>query len=64
MKLVDKWYKAWSTWLSSASIFLSGLQMFVPDIQQALAPEWYRYAFAIILIARIIQQNHKPDPNA
>ena len=57
IKMVEKWWKAWSVWLLIAANAIAGLQMFIPDIQQALPDHWYRYAFGAILIARMIKQN-------
>ena len=59
MKLVKHWYKAWSVWLLAACEVIVQASAFMPDLQQALPADWYVWAFRIILIARIIQQNGK-----
>jgi len=59
MKLVEKWYANWSVWLTGAAIFVAELAPYLPEVQQNLPAEWYRYAFIIILVARVIKQNQK-----
>lgn len=62
--LIKDWKKSWSVWLLAAANAIAGLAMFIPDIEQALPPHWYRYAFEIILLARIIKQNFPEKTNA
>ena len=57
MKIIEQWWKPVSVWLLIGANAIAGLQLFIPDIQQALPDHWYRYAFGAILIARIIKQN-------
>lgn len=54
--LVDNWYKAWSTWLLAGAITVAELHPYLPDAMQILPPHWYKAAFAVILIARIVKQ--------
>lgn len=41
-----KWHKRWTTWLLALAGALSGLQAFMPGIQQYLSPE----AYSLIMI--------------
>ena len=59
MKIVEKWYANWSVWVASAAIFIAELAPYLPEVQQNLPADWYRYAFIIILVARVIKQNQK-----
>jgi predicted phage tail protein len=56
MKLVEKFYTKWSVQLTSLCLALAALEPFLPELQQALPGDWYRYAFAAILVARVIKQ--------
>jgi len=56
MKLVEKWWKAWSSQLLILATFVAGLAEFLPEVREALPPNWYQAAFIVILIARIIKQ--------
>ena len=58
MKLVEKWYKNWSVWLLSVAVFVAELAPYLPEVQQNLPSEWYRAAFIIILVSRVIKQNN------
>lgn len=59
MKLVEKWWKAWSAQLLIAASFIAGLAEYLPEVRDNLPAHWYQYAFFIILAARIIKQNTK-----
>ena len=59
MKIVEKWWASWSVWLLSVAIFVAELAPYLPEVQQNLPAEWYRGAFIIILVARVIKQNQK-----
>jgi hypothetical protein len=56
MKLVEKWWKAWSAQLLIGASFLAGLAEFLPEVREALPQNWYQAAFLVILAARIIKQ--------
>lgn len=56
MKLVEKWWKAWSAQLLIAASFLAGLAEFLPEVREALPAHWYQAAFIVILVARIVKQ--------
>ncbi len=54
MKLVEKWYRAWSVWLLGIAKVLT-----MPGVYEqiiAVFPDWERYILPMILVARIIQQ--------
>lgn len=56
MKLVDQWWKAWSVQALALCLFLAELAQYLPEVREALPDEWYRVAFIIILIARVVKQ--------
>lgn len=56
MKLVEGWKKAWSVWLLGAAIGIAELAPYVPELQEHLPADWYRAAFLIVLVARVIKQ--------
>lgn len=56
MKFVEKWWKAWSSQLLVVAIAVAELHPYLPDAMQILPQDWYRVAFAAILIARIVKQ--------
>lgn len=56
MKLVEKWWKTWSVQLLALCVFLAELAQYLPEVREALPNEWYRAAFIIILVARIVKQ--------
>jgi len=60
MKIVEKWWRNWSVWLTACALFVAELAVYLPEVQQALPAEWYRAAFVAILVARIIKQQAKP----
>jgi hypothetical protein len=55
----DRWWQAWSTWLLVLANFLAEAAVYLPEIEQALSADWYRWAFRVILIARIVKQSAK-----
>lgn len=59
-KIIEEWWKPWSVKLLGLATAISTLQLFMPDLQQALGPDWFRYAFGVILVARIIKQTTEP----
>lgn len=61
MKLVDKWWKAWSAQLLIAASFLAGLAEFLPEVREALPAGWYQAAFIVILVARIVKQKQAEE---
>lgn len=56
MAIVEKWWKTWSAQLLIAASFLAGLAEFLPEVRESLPEEWYRWAFLLILAARIVKQ--------
>lgn len=56
MKIIEKWYKKWSVWLLAAATAVAGVAPYLPEAQAYLPDDWYRYAFLVILIARVIAQ--------
>lgn len=56
MKLVEKWYQAWSVWLLGSAIGVAELAPYVPELQEHLPADWYRAAFLVVLAARIVKQ--------
>lgn len=56
MKIVDKWWKAWSAQLLIAANAIAGLAVFLPEVREVMPQNWYQWAFGIILVARIIKQ--------
>lgn len=63
MKLIEQWWKPWSVWLLVAANTLVGVSMFLPEIQQAIPENWYKFALVAIFIARVIQQGKKDASN-
>lgn len=61
LRIVEKWWKAWSAQLLIAASFVAGLAEFLPEVREALPEDWYRWAFVVILVARIIQQRRPDD---
>jgi hypothetical protein len=60
MRLVEKWWKAWSAQLLLACLFLAELAAYLPEVKENLPEEWYRYAFIVILVARVVKQKSVP----
>lgn len=56
MKLIESWYKKWSVHLLGLCIFIAELAPYLPEVEQHLPANWYRFAFYAILAARIIRQ--------
>lgn len=56
MRLVEKWWKAWSAQLLVLCVFVAELAQYLPEVREALPDEWYRIAFVAILAARIVKQ--------
>lgn len=56
MKLVDQWYRKWSVMMLGAAIGIAELAPYVPELQEHLPADWYRAAFLIVLVARVIKQ--------
>ncbi len=62
MKMVEKWWKAWSSQLLVVAIAVAELHPYLLDAMQILPQDWYRVAFAAILIARIVKQRSMVPP--
>lgn len=56
MKLVEKWWAAWSAQLLISCVFVAELAQYLPEVREALPETWYRVAFVAILVARIVKQ--------
>ena len=56
MKLIESWYKKWSVHLLAACIAIAELAPYLPEVREHLPADWYRYAFMLVLAARIIRQ--------
>ena len=56
MKLIESWYKKWSVHLLAACIAIAELAPYLPEVREHLPEDWYRYAFILVLAARIIRQ--------
>ena len=54
--LVEKWYKKWSVWLTGAAITIVEAAPYIPELEQALPPGYYKYFLYAIFIARVIKQ--------
>lgn len=56
MKLIDKWWSKWSVHVLAVCIAIAELAPYLPEVREHLPADWYRYAFYIVLAARIIRQ--------
>jgi len=56
MKIIEKWHKKVSVWLLAAAVTVSNAAPYLPEAQAHLPDDWYRYAFLVILIARVMAQ--------
>lgn len=61
MKLVEQFWKTWSVQLLALCVFLAELAQYLPEVREALPDEWYRVAFIVILVARIVKQKAKEE---
>lgn len=64
LALADNWYKAWSVWLLTLATVLAGLETILPELQQNLPDSWYKITLLVILVARVVKQNHPQPPEA
>lgn len=56
MLLVESWWKKWSVQILAACIAVAELSAYLPEVREYLPPEWYRFAFLLILVARVVSQ--------
>lgn len=56
MKLIDKWWGKWSVHVLAVCIAIAELAPYLPEVREHLPSDWYRYAFYVVLAARIIRQ--------
>ena len=56
MKLVERWWAAWSVQILAVCVGIAELAAYLPEVQEHLPQDWYRAAFLIILAARIVKQ--------
>ena len=61
MNIVQSWYKKWSVNLLAACIAIAEFAPYLPEVRENLPADWYRYAFMLVLAARIIQQKNSPE---
>lgn len=54
--IIENWRKTWTVWLTTIAIILSEAYQYLPEIREAIPADWYRYAFFIILVARLWKQ--------
>lgn len=54
--IIENWRKTWTVWLTTIAIILSEAYQYLPEIREAIPADWYRYAFLIILVARLWKQ--------
>lgn len=57
--IIEQWHKKWSVWLASAGVVLAEAYQYLPEMREALPADWYKYAFAIILVARLWKQKQQ-----
>ncbi len=62
MKVIEQWYKPISVWLLAAANIIAGAAAYLPEVQQALPADWYRYALMAIFVSRLVKQGSKNDP--
>ena len=58
VKIIELWHKKWSVWLLAVCVGLSEVAAYLPEVQNYLPSDWYRWAFIIVFIARMVVQNH------
>lgn len=56
MKLIEGWWRAWSVQLLALCVALSELAQYLPEVREALPADWYRVAFVVVLVARMVKQ--------
>lgn len=61
MKLVEQWWKKWSSQILVACIAVAELAAYLPEIREHLPADWYRWAFMLVLAARIVKQRSEPS---
>ena len=54
--IIENWRKTWTVWLTTIAIILSEAYQYLPEIREAIPADWYRYAFIVILVARLWKQ--------
>lgn len=54
--IIENWRKTWTVWLTTIAIILSESYQYLPEIREAIPADWYRYAFIVILVARLWKQ--------
>lgn len=65
IKLIDDWkqcYKFLTVQLSAIFAALAVAYEYIPSIQQYFPDGWFKYAAAIIIVGRIINQSKEPKP--
>ena len=56
MKMIEGWWKKWSVQLLAACIAIAELAAYLPEVREYLPPDWYRWAFMAVMLARIVSQ--------
>ena len=59
MRFVEQWWKKWSVQLLAACVFIAELAAYLPEVREHLPPDWYRWAFMLVLAARIVKQRNE-----
>jgi len=59
MKIIEKWWATWSVQILAVCIAIAELAPYLPEVQEHLPADWYRFAFMVILAARIVKQKAK-----
>lgn len=62
MKLTEKWWKKWSVHALAVCIVIAEVAAYLPEVREFLPPDWYRLAFIIVLIARVVAQKKAEAP--
>lgn len=62
MKIVENWYKAWSSWLLMLAIAVCETAAYIPEVKEYLPAEWYRWVFIVIMVARVVRQQSMVKP--
>lgn len=54
--LVEQWWKKWSAQLSLALYFLAEFGPEWETLREHLPPDWFKYGFLAIFVARVLKQ--------
>ena len=63
-RIVPKWYKKWSVWISAGIAGASGAILVLPDrFVSWIPPDWQGVAVLLVIVAAAIKQNNLTPPN-